>query len=226
MLETYRVEKKFIVDKITAEKTKHLLKLSMSPDTNNGIDGYEVRSLYFDSIYDDDFFDKKEGLENRKKIRLRTYGHSSEIIKLEVKEKRGESQLKRSLIINKEEAEKMIRGDYRFLLLKDSDLSKDIYLEMTQKLYRPKTLIEYKREAYIMKSNDVRITFDTKLTSSEANFDIFSEEIPMNQIYFETIMEVKYRDFLFEYIKKIIRGIDKKEVSVSKYVLGRRLGHR
>jgi hypothetical protein len=214
------------VDKITAEKTKHLLKLSMSPDTNNGIDGYEVRSLYFDSIYDDDFFDKKEGLENRKKIRLRTYGHSSEIIKLEVKEKRGESQLKRSLIINKEEAEKMIRGDYRFLLLKDSDLSKDIYLEMTQKLYRPKTLIEYKREAYIMKSNDVRITFDTKLTSSEANFDIFSEEIPMNQIYFETIMEVKYRDFLFEYIKKIIRGIDKKEVSVSKYVLGRRLGHR
>jgi hypothetical protein len=214
------------VDKITAEKTKHLLKLSMSPDTNNGIDGYEVRSLYFDSIYDDDFFDKKEGLENRKKIRLRTYGHSSEIIKLEVKEKRGESQLKRSLIINKEEAEKMIRGDYRFLLLKDSDLSKNIYLEMTQKLYRPKTLIEYKREAYIMKSNDVRITFDTKLTSSEANFDIFSEEIPMNQIYFETIMEVKYRDFLFEYIKKIIRGIDKKEVSVSKYVLGRRLGHR
>lgn len=214
------------MDKITAEKTKHLLKLSMSPDTNNGIDGYEVRSLYFDSIYDDDFFDKKEGLENRKKIRLRTYGHSSEIIKLEVKEKRGESQLKRSLIINKEEAEKMIRGDYRFLLLKDSDLSKDIYLEMTQKLYRPKTLIEYKREAYIMKSNDVRITFDTKLTSSEANFDIFSEEIPMNQIYFETIMEVKYRDFLFEYIKKIIRGIDKKEVSVSKYVLGRRLGHR
>lgn len=214
------------MDKITAEKTKHLLKLSMSPDTNNGIDGYEVRSLYFDSIYDDDFFDKKEGLENRKKIRLRTYGHSSEIIKLEVKEKRGESQLKRSLIINKEEAEKMIRGDYRFLLLKDSDLSKNIYLEMTQKLYRPKTLIEYKREAYIMKSNDVRITFDTKLTSSEANFDIFSEEIPMNQIYFETIMEVKYRDFLFEYIKKIIRGIDKKEVSVSKYVLGRRLGHR
>lgn len=214
------------MDKITAEKTKHLLKLSMSPDTNNGIDGYEVRSLYFDSIYDDDFFDKKEGLENRKKIRLRTYGHSSEIIKLEVKEKRGESQLKRSLIINKEEAEKMIRGDYRFLLLKDSDLSKNIYLEMTQKLYRPKTLIEYKREAYIMKSNDVRITFDTKLTSSEANFDIFSEEIPMNQIYFETIMEVKYRDFLFEYIKKIIRGIDKKEVSVSKYVLGRSLGHR
>lgn len=214
------------MDKITAEKTKHLLKLSMSPDTNNGIDGYEVRSLYFDSIYDDDFFDKKEGLENRKKIRLRTYGHSSEIIKLEVKEKRGESQLKRSLIINKEEAEKMIRGDYRFLLLKDSDLSKNIYLEMTQKLYRPKTLIEYKREAYIMKSNDVRITFDTKLTSSEANFDIFSEEIPMNQIYFETIMEVKYRDFLFEYIKKIIRGVDKKEVSVSKYVLGRRLGHR
>jgi len=32
-------------------------------DPNNGIHGYTVRSLYFDTIYDKDFFEKRDGIE-------------------------------------------------------------------------------------------------------------------------------------------------------------------
>lgn len=197
----------------------------MESDKNNGVDGYIVRSLYFDSVFDDDYFDKEEGFEKRKKIRIRTYGRNNNVIKLEVKEKFGENQLKRSILISQDEGNRMIKRDFTFLLDKDNDFAKELYYLLSKKQYKPCTLVEYKREAYIMKSNDIRITFDRKIMANEGNFDIFSEKVPLYPVFYDIVLEVKYKEFLFEYIKKIIRMVDKKEVSVSKYNLARSIGH-
>ena len=40
-------------------------------DSHNGPDGYQVRSLYFDSLSNRDFQEKEDGLELRRKFRLR-----------------------------------------------------------------------------------------------------------------------------------------------------------
>lgn len=42
-------------------------------DKHNGAGGYRIRSLYFDTLDDNDYRDKLDGMELRRKIRLRNY---------------------------------------------------------------------------------------------------------------------------------------------------------
>lgn len=88
----------------------------MHEDRHNGPQGYAIRSLYFDTPDDQDFRDKVDGLELRRKIRLRTYSPQAGFAMLEMKQKQGPYQRKRSLRLPREEAESLCRGDYGVLL--------------------------------------------------------------------------------------------------------------
>ncbi|WP_157453700.1 VTC domain-containing protein [Clostridium sartagoforme] len=83
------MEKKYEMPYIVSRKLKSTLEVALKPDINNKENGYMVRSLYFDTIFDNDYMDKEDGIEYRKKLRLRTYDLDSNILKLELKEKRG-----------------------------------------------------------------------------------------------------------------------------------------
>ncbi len=50
---------------------------------------------------------------------------------------------------------------------------------MTLGQYRPVVLIDYDRRAFYHEENNIRLTLDSNIRSSETNFDIFSENIPM-----------------------------------------------
>ena len=63
----------------------------MEDPHNHGL-GYPLRSLYFDSLDDRDFEEKENGIELRRKIRLRNYGASSSFAMLEMKQKEGPLQ--------------------------------------------------------------------------------------------------------------------------------------
>ena len=43
------------------------------PDAYGGYNGYTVRSVYFDSITNEDYRDKKEHADEKKRVRLRVY---------------------------------------------------------------------------------------------------------------------------------------------------------
>ena len=45
----------------------------LTPDAYGGYDGYTVRSVYFDSITNEDYIDKKRGADEKKRIRVRIY---------------------------------------------------------------------------------------------------------------------------------------------------------
>ncbi len=67
MLDVLREEKKY---NISLERANYLfgkMRQVMDGDPYNGLNKYMVRSLYFDSINDDDFFEKESGNEYRKK---------------------------------------------------------------------------------------------------------------------------------------------------------------
>lgn len=72
-----------------------------------------IRSLYFDTPDDQDFRDKTDGLELRRKIRLRAYSPGDDFAMLEMKQKQGPYQRKRSLRLSREDAQSLCRGDYR-----------------------------------------------------------------------------------------------------------------
>ncbi len=89
--------------------------------------------------------------------------------------------------------------------------------------YRPKTVVTYKRKAFIANANDIRVTFDHHIIGTESSFDIFSDTLVENSILdpYLGVLEVKFNGFLFAYIKDMLNECDTSEVSVSKYSLGR-----
>ena len=73
MLKVLREEKKFLLSYPEYKSKDFYLSRLLHGDLNNGVNGYRVRSLYFDTVYDSDYFEKLNGIENRRKIRLRIY---------------------------------------------------------------------------------------------------------------------------------------------------------
>lgn len=220
-LTVMRTEKKYEISYYMATKMRNILSSTIKNDENNSENGYLVRTLYFDTVFDSDYWDKQNGYENRRKVRLRTYNTKSETLKLELKEKKGENQIKRSLLITRDIAKRLIDGDYSCLLEVNTDFAEELYYIMQTNLYKPKCIVEYNRHAYTVKENNIRITIDSNIRGTESNMDMFLEELPLYSISSQIILEVKYNNFLLSYIKDIIDMANKTELSASKYCSAR-----
>ena len=225
MNEVLRQEKKFAINQAEAARLRGRLDPVMIQDSHNGPLGYSIRSLYFDTPGDQDFRDKEDGLELRRKIRLRIYDPGDAFAMLEMKQKEGPYQRKRSLRLRREDAQALIQGDYRPLLGYQEPFAGECYGLMTCRCYRPKAVVEYRRQAYIARENHIRITLDSQIRATESCMDIFSSQLPLFWVMdpFAVVLEVKYNGFLLSYIKDLLDQVDRSELSVSKYCLARRL---
>lgn len=223
MNEVLRQEKKFLISLDQYYRYSHAFSQIMLQDPNNGPEGYCIRSLYFDTLEDQDFEDKEDGVELRRKIRLRCYDPSNDFAVLEMKQKQGALQKKRSLRMHRGDACQLTRGEYGCLLRYAEPFATECYALMTNRCYRPKTVIDYRRKAFIAKENKIRVTFDHHITSTESRFDIFDPHLLQSPVMnpYLVVLEVKFNGFLLSYIKDVIRQIDKSELSVSKYCMGR-----
>ena len=223
MNEVLREEKKYLITTQDMYKISGNLMNVMHLDDHGGAEGYTIRSLYFDSLYDRDFDEKEQGIELRRKIRLRNYSPDDDFAKLEMKQKQGMYQKKRSLTISKEDALQLIQGNLSILLKQRNAFADECYAIMSEYLYRPKAVVTYYRKAFVAKENNIRVTFDHHLKGSETNFNIFDPCINENYLmdpYF-AVLEVKFNGFLLSYIKDALQCADRSETSVSKYMLGR-----
>ncbi|MBQ6886504.1 MAG: polyphosphate polymerase domain-containing protein [Lachnospiraceae bacterium] len=226
-LDVSRVEEKYVISKKEAERLYWKLKQILPGDDMNGYETYTVRSLYFDSYHNDDYFDKLAGIKDRKKIRLRIYDTKTDTVKLELKQKSGDNQRKQSLTITRKEAEMLIKGNCEFLLEKDKALAQDIYYIFRKEVYLPRCIVEYKRQAFAVPTNNIRITFDSEIASTEGNFDLFNPSLAMLipvESRNKVVLEVKYNHFLLSYIKDALSLCDVTQESYSKYVSARKYG--
>ena len=223
MNEVLRQEKKFAINIADGVVLGGRLGAAMHADAHNGPQGYEIRSLYFDTPDDQDFVDKVDGLELRRKIRLRTYSPQSDFAVLEMKQKEGAYQRKRSLRLRREDAERLCRGDYQPLTAYEDPFAAECYGLMHCRCYRPKAVVEYRRQAFVARENHIRITLDSRIIATESSFDIFSEHLPMYAVMdpFQMVLEVKYNGFLLSYLKDLLDMVERSELSVSKYCLAR-----
>ena len=221
MNKVFREEKKFLINIDEFIKKSHMLRQVMIEDAHNGTYGYLIRSLYFDTVYDGDYFEKLAGIETRRKIRLRIYDPNADFAMLEMKQKQGANQLKRSLRVSRRDAVSLSEGNYLPLLSYEEPFAAECYAMMKCRCYRPKTIVQYNRKAFIAKENKIRITFDNRLEATESCFDLFSPKLNMNPVMdpYNVVLEVKYNGFLLDYIRRMINSIDRSEISVSKYVL-------
>ena len=223
MNEVFRREKKFLITLDEYYRFSGKLAEVMAQDGNNGQEGYTIRSLYFDTLEDQDFYEKEDSVEVRRKIRLRIYDPDASFAMLEMKQKQGDQQKKRSLRMKRADAAALTRGDYKVLLHYAESFAAECFAVMTSRCYRPKAVIEYNRKAFVARENKIRITFDHHIRSTESCFDIFDRSLLMTAAMdpYLVVLEVKYNGFLLSYIKDLLMTCDRSELSVSKYYIGR-----
>jgi len=220
----YRHEYKFLLQKDMYLQFKDALSKLMLVDKNSGsTGGYHIRSLYYDDIYDNALKEKLLGNKNRNKFRIRIYNFSDRTIKLEIKAKSDEFIHKKSSTITREEYEKFLSGDVGFLNQKNDQVKEMFYLEYRNNLLRPKVIVDYYREAYILPYNQIRVTFDKDLSAARPVKDMFNNKIFSGQVGqdYSIIMEVKYNNFLPNYVREVLQMNSLNRLAVSKYVLCR-----
>ncbi|MEX1375993.1 MAG: polyphosphate polymerase domain-containing protein [Eubacteriales bacterium] len=181
--------------------------------------GYRVSSLYFDDYNNSSYYDKVNGINYRKKYRIRAYNNETKKINLEKKVKHENICEKQVFPITYDEYISILRGNLNFLKLYTSPTARDFYFSYTSKGLRPKSLVSYDRDGYIYKYGNVRITFDSNIKSSINGIDIFDNnkeiEMPYNK---NIIMEVKYTEYLPSNIKAIIQNSSVMPLAISKYI--------
>lgn len=227
MVEVLRREEKYPLSLIDMSRYKAQFSAILTTDKFSQNGSYMVRSLYFDTPDDRDFFDKLKEQNLRRKIRLRIYSPNDTKAKLELKQKENIFQKKRSLTISREDAVELINSNYSVLLKYDDDFAREIYSIMCMYAYKPKSIVEYQRYALMAKENNIRLTFDSEIRATESSFDLFSENLPLNPVFpkDKVVFEVKYDKFLLGYISEIVSTINVKNITSSKYCLSRTTGY-
>ncbi len=180
---------------------------------------YHIRSLYFDSIEDTALREKMDGLIYRDKYRIRIYDLSDETIRLEKKSKINGLCNKRQTKLTKKECESIIKGDISWMSKSKDPLILDFYANIKSRRLRPKTIVDYNREAYVYPYGNVRITFDSNIKSGVYQVNLFDENLPTVPVNSDStlLMEVKFDEFLPDVIRDIIQSNERKTTAYSKY---------
>lgn len=220
----HRHEHKYLLNPDTYYQLRDAISKTMQIDENAGDEqDYHIRSMYFDDMYDTALTEKLLGKLERMKYRIRIYNFSNRVIKLEIKEKRQEYIQKKSSSISLKEFEKIAGGNVNFLLDNKDFVRNRFYYEYRNNLLRPKVIVDYNREAYILPYNKIRVTFDKNLSALLPQTDFFSKEVFSRKVEekYSIIMEVKYNNFLPSHIRSILEMQDLTRLAVSKYVICR-----
>jgi len=222
-----RHEQKYFISPLEYQVFSRILRHTLERDPNGDENNeYHIRSLYFDTIFNEAVIDKLDGVKDRDKYRIRIYNLRDRQIRMECKTKVGAFISKRSLDIPRLLAEQLMAADPTGLERTKSGLLRDVYREMRMNLLRPVVLVDYVREAYTYRAEEVRITFDKQLRTGLRSIDLFNPYVPTVSPFDhdEIILEVKFnqvmppfiRDLLCTYVRQAQHS------AVSKYVWCRR----
>lgn len=200
----------------------------MSRDPHAGQDGaYLIRSLYFDDYKDSCLRENEDGVSPRKKWRIRTYNNRADVIMLECKHKDHDMIRKESCRIGREQFEK-IRNASLAAKHDDPELLKRFLAEQALRLLHPVVTVQYRRYPFICREGNVRITLDCNIVSSPGTWDFFGQEMPDPERPVQErgrhLLEVKFDEYLPDYIYHTVQQGNMSRTAFSKYYLCRRYG--
>lgn len=222
--DVFRHEVKYYLSPRDAFFLAQYFRRTMRVDPHAGADGkYWVRSVYFDTASNRDYYDKLIGCGIRRKIRLRIYDVSAGSAILERKSKRDAFVHKKSVRLGEFDAIKLLNNDYAFLGSMQSTIAESLYSSFCHEQLRPVILIDYSREAFELPFENIRITIDRKLQASTDVRGFFDKNLPCIDVLdgMHCILEVKYRYAIPDYLRSLLSEIGPTNSSISKYVISR-----
>ena len=185
---------------------------------------YHIRSLYFDTLDNQCYWENEAGNDKRDKYRIRIYNANSEKIVLEKKSKEHQMTSKISCPISENLCKKLMKNEPVRITENMSTIQKKLLLEMQLKVMRPVVIVEYQRFPYVEKNGNVRITFDENISSSNDIDHFLGKKIVARPVLGvgQSVLEVKWDAFLPSYIKEHLSLGTLQWTSFSKYYLCRR----
>lgn len=223
----YRHEYKLAINLPDYYALRQRIKSIAKIDSHAGADGrYRIRSLYFDNDEDKALREKLYGLADREKYRIRLYNAGGDCIRLEKKSKTRGLCNKRSVALTRTRAEQILVGDTAWMPKTGNALLTEFYGKLSYQRLRPKTLVEYWREAYIYPYGNVRVTFDSDIRTGVYATGLFEPDIPTLGVGEPglLLLEVKYDHFLPDIIRDLIQTNTRHPQAFSKYAACRIYG--
>lgn len=231
-----RFERKYLVPNHHLPSLRKSLSPFVLPDkhtllTPSDYPEYTVRSIYFDSPDLDALYDKSEGVEIRKKLRIRAYNtpEQNKGLFFEIKRKIGNKIGKNRAFIPQLNFESILQEgwDDRTQSPLNDKTKADLHTFLFyyhKKNQQPVNLIVYDREAYHGKFNsEVRITFDKNIRSklNPSNQDLFTN-LDLDPVWpHHFILEIKYFHApMPSWAKNIVDSFSLQTAALSKYAEG------
>lgn len=219
----YRHEYKYLISAAQLPLLRSRVEQLMSRDPHAGENGrYSIRSVYFDDYDNRCFFENENGTDPREKFRIRIYNHSPEKITLECKRKERGKTLKTACPLTLEQTRRLLRGGGADLDI--HPLLGKLELQRRTRLLRPVTIVEYDRIPYVYRNGNVRVTFDLNISAGAAVEDFFAPSIPKRPVMPAGwhLMEVKFDEYLPDFIYRALNLGSLQQTAFSKYYLCRR----
>ncbi len=186
---------------------------------------YHIRSLYFDDYRDRALYQKLDGVNEREKFRLRCYNGDTSLIFLEKKLKRNCLCAKLQTCLSTAQARALLAGDTKSLLFAGDALLSEFCVKSATHMLRPKTIVEYAREPFVFAGGNVRVTLDRDVRTGITGADFFSAALPTVAVPGPSVLlEVKYDEFLPDFITELVQIGDRPACAFSKYAACRIYG--
>jgi hypothetical protein len=224
-----RFELKYIVSHDRVAPFVDALSPYLVDDRNvAGERGYPVYSVYWDSEDWTLFWEKIEGLKNRRKLRVRRYADGKHGF-IEIKHRMDRTLQKRRSRLPLTTIYETFRGEEDVAWRPEAEgddgqgtdpvVAEATYLRERYRL-RPRMAVSYQRRAFFGKYDpDLRITFDTRLQYDPHALDI-AEPFETGRYIVDprvVIMEVKFSERAPVWLCNLLSSFDFKMTRLSKY---------
>ena len=222
-MDQYRNELKFICTDAELRMIEERIRCVMQTDQNSGNDGYAIRSVYFDDYQNSCMEENEAGTYRRSKFRIRIYDGDTQYIRLEEKIKKDGLGKKETCILTEDQCNCFLKREIQHIGAEDPAVMRKLKLEMMLYGMHPVNIVAYDRKAYVYKAGNVRITFDRNISMSTDVSAFLDSMIPLTPIMPRGyhVLEVKYDDFLPDFIAGLLEIGTLERTSFSKYYLSR-----
>ena len=245
--DAFRHELKYICSQGDLTVLEHRLQKLLLPDPHAGPQGtYHIRSIYFDDPFDRCVRENLAGVSHREKWRIRAYNCSPDRISLECKTKEHDMIHKDSCPLTPEQFRLLRAGLPCPVTAQTPPLLNRFSCLIRTQGFAPKVIVGYDRRPYvysvgavrgggaavrntgtppsICRPGNVRITFDCHIFSSPDLDGFFSAELRRRpvQLTGQHLLEVKFDEYLPDFIRQSIQMSSMQQTAFSKYFLCRK----
>lgn len=221
----YRHEIKHFINEADAVAIRQNLTAVAAIDSYAQKDGcYRIRSLYFDDLNNTALWEKLDGVNERRKFRIRYYNNDLSYIMLECKIKRDNVGCKLQERLTEEELSRIMEDDINWMATCGRKLLTILYIEMKTRGLKPKCVVEYMRIPFVYAPGNVRVTIDWNIRTGPPvqfpNPSGLTLPIEGNPI----LLEVKWDEYLPGIIRRATALKSRNPTAISKYAACRIYG--